>query len=251
LSFHSILKPELLDGFASVLVTSANFECSLMYQLWKDRFEKDATFDPRFDQHVNGHRIAIHYFTDLHWSKRLATHNDNLTRIMERTAQIFGHERFLYRVNKGTKTPFGSHAVLLPNKPQGQNGYAEYNNIAGLSAINATPWHIRFLVHHGIAPDAIHQAFYYPDVYQSVLRTSIRRPDATAPVNVVVVDQGAAEYLQAKFPGAKLVHHEIGVAAVQYQARGRSRGRPRKWASNAERQAQYRRRQCETKIAAA
>jgi Rad3-related DNA helicase len=48
LAFHSILKPKLFDGFASVYMTAANFEDTSVYQLWgqTEEFKQDQGFDP-------------------------------------------------------------------------------------------------------------------------------------------------------------------------------------------------------------
>src|SRR5262249_44094198 len=36
LAFHSILAPDIFAGFASVFMTAANFEATMLYQLWSD-----------------------------------------------------------------------------------------------------------------------------------------------------------------------------------------------------------------------
>ena len=37
LTFHSLLKPTIIEGFASVFVAGANFEDSSAYLLWKQQ----------------------------------------------------------------------------------------------------------------------------------------------------------------------------------------------------------------------
>jgi hypothetical protein len=76
LSIHSILKPDILDGFASVTIASANFQDTLLYRIWGHqgvRFEEDKVLSQklRFQEHKNGHRISIKYLTDRPWSRKL------------------------------------------------------------------------------------------------------------------------------------------------------------------------------------
>jgi Type III restriction enzyme, res subunit len=74
LSIHSILKPSLLNGFASVTITSANFCDSLTNKLWRKmgvEFIEDVKLSKalRFQEHTNGSLITIKYFIDREWTK--------------------------------------------------------------------------------------------------------------------------------------------------------------------------------------
>jgi hypothetical protein len=46
LAFHSILSPAIVQGFASVFMTAANFEATMLYQLWEgwNAADSDASF---------------------------------------------------------------------------------------------------------------------------------------------------------------------------------------------------------------
>jgi hypothetical protein len=37
LAFHSVLKPEILTGFAGVLMAGANFEDSAIFRIWAQK----------------------------------------------------------------------------------------------------------------------------------------------------------------------------------------------------------------------
>jgi len=76
LSIHSVLNPDVLDGFASVTMASANFTDTLVYRLWIQHgvwFHEDSHLSQalRFRRHENGHLITIKYLTDLPWSRKL------------------------------------------------------------------------------------------------------------------------------------------------------------------------------------
>jgi hypothetical protein len=83
LSIHSILKPEVFGGFASVTMASANFEDTLICKLWTAegvKFKEDAALKKalRFREHRNGDLISIKYLTDLTWSQKLQGRPSNL-----------------------------------------------------------------------------------------------------------------------------------------------------------------------------
>ena len=59
LAFHSILKPDVLDGFASVFMASANFEDTQVFKVWGQlgvEFVPDLEFGKklRYTEHPNG-----------------------------------------------------------------------------------------------------------------------------------------------------------------------------------------------------
>ena len=75
LAVHSILKPDVLDGFASVFMASANFEDTQVFKAWSGKgveFEPDLEFGKklRYPEHPNGDLVTIYYVTDRQWSRR-------------------------------------------------------------------------------------------------------------------------------------------------------------------------------------
>ena len=58
LAFHSVLKPEILAGFAEVFMAAANFEDSAIFRIWGEEieFEPDPEFSKglRYSNHPNG-----------------------------------------------------------------------------------------------------------------------------------------------------------------------------------------------------
>jgi hypothetical protein len=69
LAFHSILKPDVLDCFASVFMASANFEDTQVFKVWGEKgveFEPDIEFGKklRYAEHLNGDLVTIYYVTD-------------------------------------------------------------------------------------------------------------------------------------------------------------------------------------------
>jgi hypothetical protein len=75
LAFHSVLKPEILHGFAEVFMAGANFEDSAIFSVWGEqgvRFEPDREFVKglRYSKHQNGELVTIYYITEQQWSRK-------------------------------------------------------------------------------------------------------------------------------------------------------------------------------------
>lgn len=206
ISFHSVLRPTILNGFGSVFMAAANVEDTALYQLWSRdiSFELDRAFADllRFNEHRNGDLITIHYGVDTPWSKRLAEKNAGPNdcqsiqdRLIEGIQNLFGETPFLWQANKGfAENPFGPNAQRLPNKPHGLNGYSAIDNIAFFSHLNPRTDHFRFLESHGLTAFDVRRAISFSTIYQSVMRTSIRDPKNTNSKIIVVPDREAAEF---------------------------------------------------------
>ena len=260
LSIHSILKPSILEGFASVTTASANFRDTLVYRIWSQegvQFEVDKALSQKlqFQEHQNGHLISLKYLTDRAWSWKLqgapcqldSKASETVLNVMVHAVRDeFQDHPFLWQANKWiSDAGFGSNAQRLPNVPHGLNDYSNYDRIAFLSALNPRSDHFRFLKTRGVEPDAVRRAIYCSAVYQSVLRTSIRDPQSTAPKTVIVPDISAAEYLEGAFPGAQVEKLKTGLIELEAPIK---RGRPRKYSCRSEQLREYRQRKKESAL---
>jgi hypothetical protein len=258
LAFHSVLKPQLIHGFASMFMAAANFEDTALYGLWSQsmQFERDHELSKslRFSKHENGNLVTIYYAVDDQWSRKMleTTAGPDGTRnvrdhLIEATKQLFGKDEFLWQANKSLQqNPFGTNAQRLPNKPQGLNSYANIHNMAFLSSLNPTTDHFKFLQTQGLGGDDVRTAIYYAGAYQSVMRTSIRDPGNQQPKRIVVPDRDLAEYLHELFPGSRLQRLDAGIPIISRK----KTGRPGKYRSNRQRVAAQRqkRKQKKTQI---
>jgi hypothetical protein len=253
LAFHSVLKPEILAGFASVLLAGANFEDSAIFKLWSEEgieFEPDPEFAKglRYSDHPNGDLVTINY----QWSRkrREAPVGDDGSKIQDRMIQaakeLFPSGRFLWHANKPLiDDPFGSPAERLPNKPHGLNSFAGFDDIVFLSSLNPGTDHFRFLQSRGPSGGEVRGFTYFAEAYQAIMRTSIRTPDNNRnPKRILVPDRGLAEYLHDVFPGSRIEKLDIGLV----EDVPKRRGRPRKHRSNRERLIQQRRKARERKL---
>ena len=256
LAFHSVLKPEILAGFAEVSMAGANFEDSAIFKIWGEdgiKFEPDPEFAKglRYSNHPNGDLVTIYYVTEQQWSRkrREAPAGDNGTKIQDRMIQaakeLFPSGRFVWHGNKSlVDDPFGLPAERLPNKPHGLNSFAGFDDIVFLSSLNPPTDHFRFFQSRGLSGGEVRGFTYFAEAYQAIMRTSLRDPGNRQPKRILVPDRGLAEYLQDAFPGSKVEKLDIGLV----EDVPRKRGRPGKHQSNRERVAQQRQRAREQKL---
>jgi hypothetical protein len=150
LSIHSVLNPDVLDGFASVTMACANFQDTLVHRLWGHhgvRFQDDTHLSQalRFRKHERGHLITIKYLTDRPWSRKLQRTDCDpggedsgtaLHVVIQAVKNEFQDNRFLWQANKSVSDGvFGPNGQRLPNVPHGLNDYSDYDPIAFLSAV--------------------------------------------------------------------------------------------------------------------
>jgi hypothetical protein len=256
LAFHSILKPEILAGFAEVFMAGANFEDSAIFKLWGEEgveFEPDPEFAKglRYSEHPNGDLVTIYYVTEHQWSRkrREAPDGDNGAKIQDRMIQaakkVLPSGRFVWHGNKTLiDDPFGSPAERLPNKPHGLNSFAGFDDIVFLSSLNPPTDHFRFLQSRGLSGGEVRGFTYFAEAYQAIMRTSLRDPGNRQSKRILVPDRGLAEYLHDVFSGSKVEKLDIGLV----EDVPRKRGRPGKHQSNRERVAQQRQRAREQKL---
>jgi hypothetical protein len=162
LAFHSILKPEILAGFAEVFMAGANFEDSAIFRIWGEKveFEPDTEFAKglRYSEHPNGDLVTIYYVTEHQWSRkrREAPVGDDGSKIQDRMIQaakeLFPSGRFIWQASKSlVDDPFGLPAERLPNKPHGLNSFAGFDDIVFLSSLTPPTDHFRFLESRGLS----------------------------------------------------------------------------------------------------
>lgn len=210
---------KIIDAFKDVIIMGAGFDISLMAHIWRGfgvEFQPHAelTADLRYSKHTCGHRLTIKYVFETDWSKNFAggtsefngVETTNLDVLQQACVKEFGDDEFAFLANNDSadeaKRFFGPQAQQLPNAPWGLNEYQHINNVAILSALNPTPAHLGFLDHLYKEPDKVRDALFHANVYQAVMRSSLRNLDATEPVCAVVPDRTVAKALAGYFPGS-------------------------------------------------
>lgn len=229
-SFVAMLKPWFLRG---AIMMGAHFEDSMLFDYFKRCKVKFTPFQPiikRLRQVTPLNReVTISYLLNSTsysktMGKRLLQKVDDggdqqlVDRMDCEALKYFLGRDFLcvQNIDRGnsalTKT---SNAVELPVCAQGLNKYDNYDNIYFGGALNREPQFMRMLT-EGLGFDSkfIQRATIFETIYQDVMRTSLRRPESTRPVDILLTDRGAAEWLAAQFGVEKIT--KIGdIAALR------------------------------------
>lgn len=212
---------KIIDAFKDVIIMGAGFDISLMSHIWHGF---DVEFQPhaeltkglRYSQHTCGHRLTIKYVFETDWSKNFAgaasefngADTANLDVLQQACIQVFSDDEFAFLANNDSadeaKRFFRTQAQQLPNAPWGLNDYQHIHNVAILSALNPTPAHLGFLDHLCKEPEKVRDALFHANVYQAVMRSSLRNLEAIEPVIAVVPDRTVAKALAGYFPGSRI-----------------------------------------------
>lgn len=212
---------KIIDAFDDVIIMGAGFDKSLLAHIWKGfdvefRPHEELTKGLRYSQHICGDRLTIKYVFETNWSKRFAGATSELDGVAARNLDVlqqacikaFGDDEFAFLANNDSdedaKRHFGTQAQQLPNAPWGLNDFQHIHNVAILSALNPTPAHLGFLKHLLKDAQGVRDALFHSNVYQAVMRCSLRNLDATDPVCAVVPDRNAAKALASYFPDSRI-----------------------------------------------
>ncbi len=240
---HGVRSPSVCDGWHTVRIMGAFFTESLLHMIWSNmevEFREDKQIKVQAQRHNEaiGKRVAIHYFSEKTWSKKvrdkIATDDDQLFHIKPIIRDLFGDEPHLVSMNNdidgsSIETDF-PNGIRIPAICHGLNDYRHISRIAFLSALNNTPGHFAYADKVlGISSDLLRQARSHQVAYQSIMRTALRDADSTQEVTILVPDIALGNWLTGVFPGSKLFAHETPAEckAVLGDA-DKARGRPRK-----------------------
>jgi hypothetical protein len=250
LLMYSILKPKVVEDFASVHLYGANLKASLAYKIWKAmgiKFSIKKNVQLRYSTHPNGDRLNIFYFIKGDWSKTKAERKGVSELLEAELKKHFNGHPFLFADNKNNH-PFGelTNAKRLPNSPHGLNDFIDFNNVAYLSARNLTPGHCRFLKSmYELTPYDLQEAMHYEHAYQAVMRCSARDPNNHEMKQFIFPDEGTASYVSDLFPGARL--GKIS-STLPNLTDGKKAGRPKVHKTEADKQKAYRNRKEEAQL---
>ncbi len=216
--FMSVLNPR---PFRGTTILAANVEDSLLYK----RFERQGVkfvdrsdlldrlryreFDPKVSE-----RVRLHFYSDRSFSKTLRdkqTEADGrrmIDRFEDDFIKHFGERRFALVVNrdreKETRLRTLPGCDLMPAISHGLNSYSHHDMIVFAAALHRRPEQNQMLRHLGFSPSDIQRATVHSVLHQAVMRTNLRDPNATGPVDVVVMDCFASDSQVELFPGAQV-----------------------------------------------
>lgn len=233
MDFYAIRSDSFVEGFADVTLMGAHAEWSELVVLWGKMLPVQFAPHPilskslRYTAHTNGYRLKLTYLFD-RWSKTYSQASDENGTVLERVRDVIAPymngRRFLWQVNSEISDAFFDPRDQLPHRTEGlhEASFTSLHNVVLLSALNRSDADYGFLGLLGIDRELADITLGFQSDYQTMMRCSLREPQDTAPVEVVVSTKSSAEWLAQHFPGCT-------VSRLQHDIEGpEKRGRPRK-----------------------
>ena len=224
-NFFSILDAGFVDGYNSVTFMGANAKDTELFILWKQL--KLATFVQhktlakglRYQAHENGSRLTVHYLFENEWTKSRSTMVDAQTgmTMLEGVGKyiqdFYANQRFLWVANKAADMAMFDQNDRLPPVSHGLNKphFMNCNAVASMIALVHNLASASFLKMLGLTDHQVRTIICYQAEYQAVMRCSLRKPDAIAPVTIIVPSRSSAVWIADKFDGCTVSKLETGL----------------------------------------
>lgn len=211
--FLSMLNPMIFDN---AIIVGANFQDSMLHR-WLNinggiMDELGEVVSKLREPPDLSKRVEIHYLLEQRYSKYIGNKRIEGVKISDlmddAAAQFFGDSEFLYVTNRDhTPHRLADLTGMKQISPvsHGLNSYSNYHNIYFSAALNREPMHLSMLEALGFKPEQVRKATVDEGIYQCGMRTSLRNPDATEIVKIIVPDKASAEELARKL-GCTTVH---------------------------------------------
>jgi hypothetical protein len=231
ITITGFMRPDMLSHFKRVTVMSALFKHTMLYQVWTQLgvefvpSQRVAVNVPTTD--LGTRKLKIYWLSDEGWSKRTRDRSGGITPILEliRDAKVLRRNQPVCVVvnkddgdekNPGKIKQVFKNAVIMPNNVKGQNIWIKNNQLIHCSALNSYTSDIRW-VENVLGVDGDHQRICRTghEVYQALMRLSLREPTETQDITLVVMDKDIAEWLPQWFsPNNQVSVEEIYSGSV-------------------------------------
>lgn len=206
-SFYS---PKFLEGFDDVIISSADFETTLLFHGWQKIY--GVTFIPseltsQLRDVPRKAKIVVHYMSDKRWTQYLKGKTINDTSTSDHFYSLvkpkIGNEPVLVLKNLNDKVTF-PNMTLCPYFNQGLNKYDHHTNFVFSGAFNNEPSYYCLMEHFNLAKEA--EKSLMADVFfQGAYRTAIRRIDFEGTANFFIPSLSIFEQVEHMFEGYEVV----------------------------------------------
>jgi len=231
-------RPEVLSQFGRVTIMSALFRHTMLYDLWSQLgvvFKKSSLVpldEPTTP--LGSRRLQIYWMTDQGWSKRLRDRSGGIAAVFDfiiKSGIIHRDTMVCVCTNKDDAseddpTVVREHfpnAIMMPHNSRGQNRFRGYHHLVHCAALNAYTADIRWLeTVLGIDSKTQRIARTGQEVYQTLMRLSLRDPNETRDITLVVMDKDVAEWLVQWFEPSD----QVDVTEIDSSGVVRPKGKP-------------------------
>lgn len=232
----SELKPSIFAKFKSVTMMAATIAERTIYKLWANQgveFVKHEAISKslRYTRHENKN-VSIYYCTDRKWSGSLKNKEvdgvDVFGHIVYAARELIKDDPYIFIANNSVgdsqASDYFEGGKRVPVVSHGLNEFSTFDNVVFTPATNPTPQFYKFARFRKLDADEVDLNTYLQNMYQCIMRSSLRDPTNTNPKRVFVPDLTAAQHLAKLFPNAEL--HQIGtVQDMPAAAKGHRTGK--------------------------
>lgn len=230
-------RPEILKKFKSVTVMCALFKHTMMYDVWSKlgvEFRRSETINVTNSVTELGDRkLNIYWLFDEGWSKRVRDRSGGIRTVFEliqKSGVIDRDEEVCVVANRDDKDNIlysFPKAVILPGNSRGLSEYRKYNKMIHCAALNPYTSDIKWMEEVlDVDADFLRRARTGQEIYQAMMRLSIREEKAKDDIHIVVMDKDIAEWLVQWFEP----DHQVDVIQIDSTGvikRKNKPGRPR------------------------
>lgn len=215
-AYNAWMLPDFLKPFKSVTMLGADFENSLIYQVWSAfgvEFEENKQIIPKFPDFnpVAMKQVEISYFAEA-WTSGMLKNMSGIKTVTESLARhISGPHLFV--VNKKYEDEYDiPEGQLISTSSHGMNSYMVFNQMVYLPAMNMMPgWYKNTGETFKLSSDDLACAFTYDVMIQSVCRLAFRDRNYTGSTKIIVPTKNMAEYLSEYLPGSTVKALDLGI----------------------------------------
>jgi hypothetical protein len=215
-------RPDRFLGFRRVTIMSALFKSTMLCNLWSRLgIEFKPSPNIKLSQQttpLGSRRLRIGYLIENPWSKSLRKKSDGIGTVLDIIAKSGVIDRSHRGANKSgvaiviniddrddpdvqvhIESLFTRHKVL-PHNLRGSNEWTNFNQLIYVASLNSTATDIEW-VERAIGISAIEQrvARVAHEIYQTLMRLSIRLPQGKDDITVVVMEKMIADWLAQYF----------------------------------------------------
>lgn len=241
ITITGFLRPDALRAFNRVTVMSALFKHTMLYAVWQTlgvEFIPSQTLDlSEMTTDLGKRKLKIYWLSDEGWSKRsrdLSGGIEKILQLIKDSNVIDAKQKVCVVINKddgsekqsGTVTAVFNNGMVMPNNVRGQNRWRDHHQLIHCAALNSYTSDIRWMESVlGIDSHAQRIGRTGQEVYQALMRLSLREPTATDDITLVVMDKDVAEWLVQWFsPSDQVEVSQIDASGV-IRRKGKT-GRP-------------------------
>lgn len=243
------LNPSIIKGWSSVWIAAASFDKTFM-AMWLRSNNVEYKVIHKFIPHKA--KSIWHCPTDqFSWSKSFREKHPEIEGIFRDYCENNRLNRLIYNKNNDSDTAFIGGDQIGHNA-HGLNEYRDRTDHAFMSAIKANP-HFKNFVNERCGSDEKEFEFAFAGymAYQLIMRTALRDPDNTTPVNLFfldteqmlgVMDLFHPDFTEVRFITAIKGNKSKPLTPAEKQKRYRGNSPKKEPLTNAEKQKLYRQR---------